>query len=293
VTDVVEIRARHVHKDNMTFRASHSLFITTNYVPVVNETDHGTWRRLALLAFPFTFRKTTEATAGPSDRRGDARLKERLKDGHGGQHDAIVTWAVEGARRWYESGFSGLPTSVEADTRAWRKAADRILGFWDDVLVADENACVTTPDMLEAFNAWMKANGHHEWPKELFGSRFKAHAETKRHGVEERRPRNLDDLDVSRPCGAVETLPGRPYVYLGVRFRRPGEIDENIEENARRSKRSDRSGNSPYARDPEKSLDRSDRSDQGCCEGGALVLSCRLCPKSPTYWQRAAIEGLQ
>lgn len=120
VTDVVEIRARHVHKDNMTFRASHSLFVTTNYVPVVNETDHGTWRRLALLAFPFTFRKTTEATTGPSDRRGDARLK----DGHGGQHDAIVTWAVEGARRWYESGFSGLPASVEADTRAWRKAAE-------------------------------------------------------------------------------------------------------------------------------------------------------------------------
>ena len=49
ITDVSRITARYVFKNNMTFSTSHSLFITTNYIPVVNETDHGTWRRLALL----------------------------------------------------------------------------------------------------------------------------------------------------------------------------------------------------------------------------------------------------
>jgi hypothetical protein len=64
IQDVGMIKARYVHKDNMTFPASHSLFATTNYVPRVDETDHGTWRRLALLKFPYTFRKPGEPLSG-------------------------------------------------------------------------------------------------------------------------------------------------------------------------------------------------------------------------------------
>src|SRR4029434_10447636 len=101
--------------------ASHSLFITTNYIPVVNETDHGTWRRLALLVFPFVYRKTGHALVSPDDRRGDPGMKERLKHGRDGQHDAIVTWIVNGARQWHKSGFPQLPQSVALDTRDWRK----------------------------------------------------------------------------------------------------------------------------------------------------------------------------
>jgi hypothetical protein len=58
-----------------------SLFVTTNYIPVVNETDHGTWRRFALVVFPFTFRKPAEPLSGPTDRRGDPGLKARLRGG--------------------------------------------------------------------------------------------------------------------------------------------------------------------------------------------------------------------
>ena len=71
------ITARYIRQDNITFRASHSLFTTTNYVPVVSETDHGTWRRLALLRFPYTFRKPGEelqagTTTGRATRRSRA-----------------------------------------------------------------------------------------------------------------------------------------------------------------------------------------------------------------------------
>src|SRR5699024_632819 len=49
------ITARHVHRDNITWKATHSLFVMTNYVPIVRETDKGTWRRLALVKFDKTF----------------------------------------------------------------------------------------------------------------------------------------------------------------------------------------------------------------------------------------------
>jgi len=217
ITDVVRIKARYVFLDNFTFSASHSLFVTTNYIPVVNEVDHGTWRRLALVSFPFTFRKAHEALIGPTDRRGDSGLKARLKAGASGQHDAAVTWVVEGAVRWYQSGFLALPAIVEADTRAWRREADRILGFWDECLLADPGACILTTELLQVFNGWMKRNGRREWPKELLHPRFKTHVETVRHHVEERRTMKLDRL--SRPSGVpLRNLPRQALVYVGVRF---------------------------------------------------------------------------
>jgi putative DNA primase/helicase len=165
ITDVSRIKARYVYKDNMTFVASHSLFVTTNYIPIINETDHGTWRRLALVIFPYTYRKPGESLVGSMDRAGDGDLKARLRSSVSGQHDAIVTWAVEGARLSYRSGFPAMPGKVEADTRAWRKQADRILGFWEECLIADRDCCTPTTDLLTAFNTWMKQSGQHEWSK--------------------------------------------------------------------------------------------------------------------------------
>ena len=277
IQDVSRIKARYVFRDNFAFTTSHSLFLTTNYIPVVNETDHGTWRRLALVVFPYTFRKPGEPLTGPTDRRGDPRLKARLRAGAGGQHDAAVTWAVEGARRWYESGFPPLPPSVEADTRAWRKQVDRILGFWDDQLIADPDACVVTTDIHAAFNTWLDGNGHNGWSKELFGSRFRDHAETVRHRVEERRPRDLDNRRVSRRVASMAPLPDRPRVYMGVRFREPGDKDENLKKDGEWSERSDPLGTSLHEGDLGKVGNGSDRLDQACCEGGDLQPKCQLC----------------
>lgn len=175
-------------------------------------------RRLALLCFPFTFRKPGEPLHSNNDRVGDPTLKARIRRGVDGRHDAIVTWAVEGAIRWYaDPATSLLPTAkIKADTRAWRADADRILGFWDERLIGDRDACIITTEMLDEFNRWLKSNGHNEWSKELFGPRFVQHGETVRHGVEGKRTTQLEGL--SRPAMAFSDVPPRAYVYQGVRF---------------------------------------------------------------------------
>jgi phage/plasmid-associated DNA primase len=191
IQDVGMIKARYVYKDNMTFPASHSLFATTNYVPRVDETDHGTWRRLALLKFPYTFRKPGEPLRAPIDRRGDPNLKSRIRAGATGQHDAIVTWAVEGAVRVALGGSAALalPPGVVAATRAWRTEADRILGYWSGQLIPDRDACVLADELLGDFNRWMEGNGHKQWSKETFAPKFGGHSETARHTPRARSPR--------------------------------------------------------------------------------------------------------
>ena len=148
IQDVPEITARLVHRDNMTFPASHSLICTSNYLPVVAETDHGTWRRLALVEFPYTFRKPGEALDDSgTEKRGDPALKQRVHDGADGQHDAAVTWAVDGAVRVAKEGADALalPAIVKDSPDRWRGTADRILGYWREHLTRDGDACITRP----------------------------------------------------------------------------------------------------------------------------------------------------
>jgi putative DNA primase/helicase len=231
IMDVGWIKARYVHRDNMSFPASHSLFATSNYRPVVAETDHGTWRRLALLVFPYVFRKPGEPLELPTHRRGDPALKRRIRDGAGGQHDAIVTWAVQGAVMAHDAVI--LPKSVQASTKAWRTEADRILGYWSERLIPDRDACVLAAELLEDFNDWLKANGHERWSKETFKSKFETHTETLRHRVEQRRERAPDRV-MRRPIlvGQYEAeqrarpIQTQERVWRGVRWRTDSDQQE-------------------------------------------------------------------
>lgn len=288
ISDVGTITARHVHQRNMTFKATHTLFATTNYVPIVNETDHGTWRRLKLLTFPYTYRKAHEPLHRDTDRRGDARLKARVEANRTGQHDAIVTWCVEGARRWYRDPGALAPTeAVEASTTAWRATADRILGFWGERLTADRKACIWTTDLLSTFNSWLKENGHNMWAKETFGPRFTQHSETTRHGVEYRKVKNPKHISRWTSSGSwygLEPVPERAWVWKGVRFRTPSDLgeDEGV------SEVSDLSANSSTYGQSEKVSNTSDTSDTKIDNEADLGLDLGLCtvclkPLGETY----------
>ena len=232
IQDVGTIRARYVHKDNISFTASHSLMVTTNYVPVINETDHGTWRRLALVRFPYSFRASAELCVRDTDKLGDPGLKQRIRLNQSGQHDAIVTWAVEGARQWYDEGYRDAPLTgqITTDTLDWRKSADRILGFALEMLQPDPEACILAGDMLDQFNAWIARNGHTAWAKETFTPRFADHEWATRHGIENRRTaalRGLVPWPVPGLFRASNAMPKQATVWMGVRPRTSDDLGES------------------------------------------------------------------
>lgn len=183
------IRARKIRQDTVEFLATHSLFINTNHKPIVNETDHGTWRRLALLDFPYTFRKPGEALLGPMDRTGNPRLE--YASGNPDVRAAALAWMVTGARAWYarERMMMPLPDAVERSTRSWRSETDMIVGFADDLLVFEPEAVTTSQDMLEAFNLWAEDRGHRSWNDKTFASRFGAHEIARKAKVGQARKR--------------------------------------------------------------------------------------------------------
>ena len=169
------IKARHIRQDTVEFLTSHSLFINTNYRPVVTETDWGTWRRLSLMPFPYTFKKPGAPLEGPRDRTGDPALAYASNDPL--VRSAALLWMAEGARAWYARGRMMLehPERVERETREWRSETDLVLGFSDECLRFDKDAFTQTRDMLTAFNDWAGERGHRPWNDRTFATRFGDH----------------------------------------------------------------------------------------------------------------------
>lgn len=169
------IKARHIRQDTVEFLTSHSLFINTNYRPVVTETDWGTWRRLSLMSFPFTFKKPGTPLTGSWERTGDPLLEYASNDPE--VRSAALAWMVEGAREWYRRSKMMLPhpSRVEKETREWRAETDLVLGFSDECLVFGKDAFTQTRAMLTAFNEWIGERGHRPWNDRTFATRFGDH----------------------------------------------------------------------------------------------------------------------
>jgi putative DNA primase/helicase len=212
------IRARKVHRDTVEFTATHSFFLSTNYRPVIEETDRGTWRRLALVRFPFTFRKPGEELASPLDKPGDQTLRDRIKDDPE-VLTAALAWMIDGARRWYANGrrMSPPPAQVQADTDGWRKESDQVLAYLDDRIRFDTGRHVMAGDLLRDVNHWLDDRGHRPWSDKTLAARFGDHELVNHHHVEKRKTRQSEA--VSRPPGY--TTAGVPQSYAawhGIRF---------------------------------------------------------------------------
>ncbi|HZN74821.1 MAG TPA: phage/plasmid primase, P4 family [Micromonosporaceae bacterium] len=217
--------ARYIRQDEMRWEATHSLWLSTNYLPLVEETDHGTWRRLLALRFPYTYVKPPAVPAHEMERPADPTLRDRVRGGRDKQHEAVLAWLVTGAVAWYATRreMPPPPRRVVADTHAWRIETDLILAYLGERLVFASGAHVMATDLLDDFNAWLARHGHRVWSDKVFSSRFGGHHEVTRNHVEKGRPRGSAGL--SRPpvrstVVPIQPVPERYNAWLGVEFAR-------------------------------------------------------------------------
>lgn len=218
-----QMKARFMRQDEVEWEATHSLFVSSNYKLQIEETDHGVWRRLVLVRFPYTF-KSADDLSGDDDRLRDPNLRERIRDGEA-QHEAVLNWLVVGAMKWYAADrvMPVEPTCVVEDTREWRMESDPILRHIDDRLVFDPNRNIPTEDLRADFNAFLGRLGHHPWSEKTFAARFGSHSEIVANRVTKGRARNGPGTSCRLSSASV---PERYRAWLGVRFRTSADDDE-------------------------------------------------------------------
>jgi P4 family phage/plasmid primase-like protien len=221
LTGTREITARRIRQDSVTFEATHSLFVNSNYKPVVDETDHGTWRRLALVRFPYTYRTDPAEIRGPMDRLADPTLRQRVQTDPQVK-EAVLAWMVAGAQRWYDLALvmPQPPDYVMSETRKWRMESDPVLHFIEDHLAFDYDSHVISPELRDVFNAFLRERGGKEWGDKTFSARFGGHDRVAQHNVERKRIKRRPGLSTLHP----EAVTGvNYYAWLGVRFQTPEE----------------------------------------------------------------------
>lgn len=220
------ITARYIAQDSVTYAATHSLFVLTNYQPIITETDHGTWRRLALLKFPYTFRKHGEALQGPQDRHGDPGLRIRLGQDPTAR-SAVLSWLANGAWAWYAAGAAQMPPhpdAVQRETDALRADSDAVYAYWSERLEPAEGYGVLASDLLADFNQWAGSTKNMTpWGDRMLKSRFGDHQRTVSSRVTHRRVKRwAGDPILSRPASGYgqlsSAIPGDPVMWVGMRF---------------------------------------------------------------------------
>lgn len=220
--DAEEIEGRHLYKDIVSWRPTHSLFLNTNHPPTMGDTGDAAWRRLTRLDFPLRYRKADEAIESDRDRRGDPDLKAALGQSKEGQ-EALLAWVVAGARDYYANGAEEAPPpSVVAGVRTWREESDDLLRFISQEMVWNRDGWVTRSDMYEAFASWLRAGGQKPLSVKTFGLRMGSHSLLSQR-VDARQVQKSQP-GLTRPSqylvdGLRRPLPeGRVWAYLGLSF---------------------------------------------------------------------------
>jgi putative DNA primase/helicase len=160
------ITARKMRQDSVEFTPSHTLIVTTNYRPIVPDTDHGTWRRLLMVPFPHEFGR---------QRHKDPGLRTRLQNERE-QQEAVLAWLVEGAIRWYENeqAMPVVPEAVDLASREWRYDSDLLAQFIDKHLTGDPEGFLEMSFLLRLFNVDLQPPSS-PWTMRTFSERLGGH----------------------------------------------------------------------------------------------------------------------
>ena len=107
------IPARRMREDYWSFDPTHKLVIVSNHKPDVHGTDHGIWRRIALVPFSVRFWDEQKGEDGPPALKADKTRKDRLK----AEAEGILAWLVQGCLKWQRTGLA-MPDAVRRPRRS-------------------------------------------------------------------------------------------------------------------------------------------------------------------------------
>ncbi len=133
------ISARFLFHEFFEFRPQFKIWIATNHLFVIRDTQFSIWRRIRLLEFSQEF----------SGKNRDPNLREKLQ----GELSGILTWAVEGCLEWQRFGLGDAPV-IESATRAYRQRSDAMGRFLTERCTNQPRDQVPGKELFDAYVDW-------------------------------------------------------------------------------------------------------------------------------------------
>jgi putative DNA primase/helicase len=138
------IRARANYKAEIEFRPTHTIIVSTNQPPAVEDVGKSMQRRVRVVPF-------TESFDGP---RMDRDLEAKLKT----ESVGILSLLVHMASRWYEEGLEE-PESITAASAAYIDENDPLSEFVYAMCVLDPSATTGGRPLYDAYCEWAAHSG--------------------------------------------------------------------------------------------------------------------------------------
>jgi putative DNA primase/helicase len=155
------IRARRMREDFWEFTPSHTIWLASNYKPVVTGTDDGFWHRIKLI--PFLNQWDTDGTR-PELPAADKHLLARIRD----EGDGILSWLINGLSRWQQDGLT-MPQSIASAVKDYRHESDVIGQFIDECCVVSPEHKIRGAELYEAYRKWCERSGIKPFSNTAFG----------------------------------------------------------------------------------------------------------------------------
>lgn len=185
------LTAREPNCKQMTFRPSHTLICAGNYLPQVNASDFGFWRRFLIIPFNGSF--------------VDSPIAKELHLLHTPEHlSSILIWMVEGAirlgkREWY------IPSVIENASREYQMEGD-LLHQWIGECCEIGAGKEWTTLLYKSYHAWCRERNefcisHSAFTRRMKSLHFELHPSNGKNwllGIRLRPP--LPDSDGLNPC---------------------------------------------------------------------------------------------
>lgn len=111
------LKGRPLYGKWIEFKIIGKLFLATNSLPQINNSDHGIWRRINTIPFNRTFRPDEQ----------DRDLAQKLQ----AEMPGILNWAIEGCLAWQKERLNP-PKSVLDEVAEYKDAMDTVAQFVND-----------------------------------------------------------------------------------------------------------------------------------------------------------------
>jgi putative DNA primase/helicase len=158
------ITARSLHRNPITFRPSHTVWLQTNHRPRVPDDSEAIWRRIVLVLFGVTI---------PEAER-DQGMKEKLW----AEADAILSWAVAGCIEYQSIGLDA-PAIVRNATEKYRGDEDSF-GAWLAECTEPSTDGERAGNLGKSYTAWAVEHGAGRLSAVALAERLEGHGYTRR-----------------------------------------------------------------------------------------------------------------
>ena len=138
------LKGRPLYGKYIQFSINGKILLATNSLPSINNTDHGTWRRIQAIPFNRTF------TSEQQDKGLGSKLNKELP--------GILNWAIKGCLDWQQQGLNP-PQIVLEQVSAYKTEMDSIAQFVEQECDIDPDTKYSASKLYEAYRHFCQAIG--------------------------------------------------------------------------------------------------------------------------------------